>query len=349
MASVRVCNRGTTSGNTELVLLLSEDTDIRFSYSAPPTEQDLPVANVNTGLLGAGQCRTQQVEFFAWPPHEGAWYLGVVADPGNSEQEFLETNNTGVSTAVGIGYHTEFRIQSVSGPPSAKPGEPFMVDVTVCNDGTLDGATEVMLVLSEDTDIRFSYSGPPSQDLPLHSHFTGPLPAGQCLTQQLETYALPPHPGAWYLGAVADPGNADQEFFENNNTLAGSLMGIGHDADIIIQELTAPSVTMGQPYEVTVTVCNQGEASSPADVQLVLSEDSDILFSYSGPPEQDLPVEFLSFSNLDPGQCATQNVTLSATLPGASSWYVGAVANPGQSLPELIKTNNTRASGVIHL
>jgi subtilase family serine protease len=345
---VTVCNRGTVSGSTDVQVMLSEDTEIGSGYSSPPYQGDIPLDSFSTGMLEAGQCMTQQVQTPAWAPHEGLWHFGAVADPGGYEQEFLESNNTGVSEAVGIGFHTDYRIQSVIGPPSVRPGDPLTVNVTVCNQGTIDGSTEVVLVLSEDANIRYSYFGPPSEDQPLHSFFTGPLAAGQCLTQQLEAQVWPPYTGAWYLGAVADPGNTDQEFRENNNTRASSLMGVGYDADIVIQELTAPSVTAGQPYEVTVTVCNQGTASSPADVQLVLSEDPVIRFSYSGPPEQqDLPVEFLSFSNLEQGQCVTQNVTLSTTLPGASSWYVGAVADPGHYLPELIETNNSRASGVV--
>jgi hypothetical protein len=330
-------------------LVLSEDTDIRFSLSGPQPGQDQPLGSFNTGPLEPGQCMTHEEHTSAWAPNDGVWHLGAVADAGNVEPELIESNNTLASGPMGIGFRIDYRIQSVSGPASARPGDPFMAAVTVCNQGTLDGITEVQLVLSEDTDIRFSHSGPQfGQDQPLAHFSTGILMAGQCMTQQVETYAWPPHMGAWYLGAVADPRDTELEFFENNNTRASALMGIGYDSDHFIQVLAAPvSVTMGQPYEATVEVCNQGTSSSPVDVQLVLSEDTDIRISYSGPPEQDLPVEFLSFSNLDPGQCVTQNVTLHMTPPNAGAWYLGAVADPHRNWHELIETNNTRASGII--
>ena len=107
-------------------------------------------------------------------------------------------------------------------------------------------------------------------------------------------------------------------------------------------------MTGSQPYGVTVKVCNQGTVATGADVQLVLSKDTDIRFSYDAPPEsQDLPVEYLSFSNLEPGQCIQQAVTLSMRPPEGGTWYVGAVADPGRAVAEFIETNNTRASSAI--
>jgi len=350
-ASVTVCNQGTMSAPAEVQLVLSEDADIRFSFQTPPGSQDYPITSVYfPGGLEPGQCRTQQVQTSAWAPHDGAWYLGAVADPGNYESEFLENNNTLASKPVGFGYRSDFIIEAVSGPASIRPGDPFTASVTVCNQGTQDGSTDVQLVLSEDTTIRYSYNAPPyDKDYPLSSFPTGPLAPGQCMTQQVQTSAWAPHDGAWYLGAVADPGDFALELIETNNTRASTLIGIGYAADLVIRELTGPaSVTIGQSYGVTVKVCNEGTVSSSADVQLVLSEDADIRFSYDAPPgAQDWPVEYLSFSNLAPGQCIEQGVALSMPPPSPGSWYVGAVADPGRSLPEFIETNNTRASGAI--
>jgi subtilase family serine protease len=349
-ATVTVCNQGTVSGSTQVQLVLSADTTIRFSNNGPPHEQDLPLTSFPTGTLASGQCTTQQVQTSAQPPQEGAWYLGAVADPGNSVQELMETNNTRASKVLGIGLQADFTITTVSGPASVRPGDPFTAKVTVCNQGTVSGSTEVQLVVSADTTLRFSYDGPSfEEDYPLDSFPTGTLAAGQCTTQQVQTYAYAPFEGTWYLGALADPLNSVQELIETNNTRASALIGIGHAPDLIIRELTGPaSVALDQPYGVTVKVCNQGTVPSNAEVQLVLSKDTDIRFAYDAPPEsQDLPVEYLSFSNLAPGQCIQQGVALSMHPPEGGSWYVGAVADPGRSLPEFIETNNTRASGAI--
>jgi len=349
-ATVTVCNQGTQEAATEVQLVLSEDTTIRYSYNGAPYDQDYPLTSFPTGSLAPGQCTTQQVQTSAHAPREGAWYLGAVADPHASVNEFLETNNTRASKVLGIGLLADFTFTAVSGPVSVRPGDPFTAKVTVCNQGTVSGSAEVQLVLSEDSTIRFSYTGPSQeQDYALTSFPTGPLNPGQCTTQQVQATAYAPFDGNWYLGAVADPYASVQELIETNNTRASALVGIGYSADLVIQSLTGPaSVTIGQPYGVTVKVCNQGTVDTSAEVQLVLSADTDIRFSYDALPEtQDLPVEYLSFRNLAPGQCVQQGVSLSMPPPHAGTWYVGAVADPGRFLPEFFENNNTRASSAI--
>ena len=86
----------------------------------------------------------------------------------------------------------------------------------------------------------------------------------------------------------------------------------------------------------------------PAELQLVLSQDTDIRISNSGPPEtQDLPVHSLSFTSLAVGQCRQQTVSVGIRPPVPGIWYVGAVADPDANVDELIETNNTRASSSV--
>ena len=88
--------------------------------------------------------------------------------------------------------------------------------------------------------------------------------------------------------------------------------------------------------------------SNNTNVPLVLSEDTDIRYSDSGPSSgQDLPIEFVSVESLAAGQCVEQGVALSMPPPRPGAWYVGAVADPGLFLPELIESNNARASGAV--
>jgi subtilase family serine protease len=349
-ASVRVCNQGTVSGGTEVMLVLSEDDDIRFSFNGPPEQQDMPLNSLYVGPLEPGQCKTEQVQVSAHPPHEGGWYLGGVADPGNWQEELLEGNNTRASEPVGMGWRPDYIIQSVSGPASVSPGQPFTASVTVCNQGTVGGGTEVQLVLSEDTTIRSTYGGPgPLEDLPLTSFGTGPLEPGQCVTQQVETSVSPPHEGAWHLGAAADPGSWEQELLEGNNTRASLPMGVGMRSDLVVQTVTGPDSTQpGVPFTAEVTVCNQGTTSGHAEVQLVLSEDEDIRFSpYEPPSQQDLPLNTFYLGLLEPGQCATQQVETSVSPPHEGGWYLGAVVDVGNWEPELLENNNSRASPIV--
>ena len=310
-STVTVCNQGTVAGETNVQLVLSEDTTILFSYDAPPETQDLPVASFSSDYLEAGQCRKQQVQLSFSAPHDGAWYLGAVVDPGHSLQELIETNNTRASELFGIGYQPDFVIQAVSGPPSVLPGQGFTASVTVCNQGTVSGSSQVQLVLSADTTILFSPELPPEeQDLPLDSFPTGTLVPGQCKTEQVYTSAYAPEDGPWYLGAIVDPNLADPELIETNNALASKAVGIGYRPDFIIQAVSGPpSVMPGWPFTASVTVCNQGTAPGDTEVQLVLSNDTTIRFTPAEPPQgQDPSIASFPTGWLDPGQCKTQQV-----------------------------------------
>ncbi|MDY7230220.1 CARDB domain-containing protein [Hyalangium rubrum] len=347
-ATVTVCNQGTEYGSTDVQLVLSEDSTIRFSYDSAPYERDEPIDSFYSGPLEPGQCRTEQVHTRVFPPHQGGWYLGAVADPSSSHEELIESNNAKASRLTGVGSRPDYVIQSVTGPASVAPGDYFVASVTVCNQGTEYGSTEVQLVLSEDTTIRFSYGGPPyNQDMPIGSLYSGPLEPGQCRTQQLQTSAHPQQYGGWYLGAVADPGNSHEELIESNNTKASALMGVGHGPDYVIQAVSVPaSVVPDQSFTASVTVCNQGTEYGNTEVQLVLSADTDIRFSYNAPPYgQDWPVTSFGSGPLEPGQCRTEQVQTS--LPALEMdrvWYLGAVANPSNYEEELIQSNNTLAS-----
>ncbi len=342
-ASVKVCNHGTVSGDTEVQLVLSKDTTITFTPGATAPPQDLPLNAFASGPLEPGQCTTQQVPTSVQPPREGNWHLGAVADPANAVLEFNEANNTRASKGIGIGNRPDFLISSVSGPAFILPGETFPVSVKVCNQGTVDAGTQVQLVLSEDTTIRFSSTQPGAdQDLPLSSFATEVLAAGQCATHQVPTNAQPPHEGNWYLGAVADPANAVVEFSEGNNTRASKRVSIGHQPDFLIQAVSAPASSLpGEPFTASVKVCNQGTAAGDTQVHLVLLE--------APGGAQDLLLASFASGPLAPGACATKKVQTSAQPPYQGTWYLGAVADPANDVVEFNETNNTRASKALHI
>ena len=203
MVKVTLCNQGTYGGSTGAYLVLSEDTDIRFSYDNPPASQDFLLDYLDSGYLEAGQCKTQEVMVYSWMPSQGSFYLGVVADAEQSQQELIETNNTRASVLIGYGTRPDFVIKEVSGPASAQPGQPFTASVTVCNQGTTPGHAEVMMVLSEDTEIRFNPFGHyEAQDVLVGMpYIPGSLEPGQCRTVSEQFYAGVPHegPGTWVL------------------------------------------------------------------------------------------------------------------------------------------------------
>src|SRR4029079_13611461 len=101
------------------------------------------------------------------------------------------------------------------------------------------------------------------------------LAAGACTTVSIPGFG-PPQPGAYYLGAIVDPQNSVSELIESNNAFAGGLIGIGNGPDLVVTAVTGPASSTGS-FTATVTVCNQGTASSPSTgVELHPSTDTTI-------------------------------------------------------------------------
>ncbi|HEX8826061.1 MAG TPA: CARDB domain-containing protein, partial [Archangium sp.] len=342
-ATVTVCNQGSMGDSTEVELYLSSDALIS-STKPPDPAADQPLGYLSINYLSPGQCQTLTHSVSAWVPSEGAWYLGAVVDPGNFRPEAREDNNALAGTRMGIGHNPDFVVTSVKGPASTMPGQQFTAKVTVCNQGTQGGSTEAELYLSADATITPTNSPDPSTDQPvgyLPIHYLNP---GQCQTLTQSVSAWVPSEGAWYVGAAVDPGNYRPELIDDNNTLAGTLMGVGHRPDFVVTTVKGPaSVMPGQQFNATVTVCNQGTQADSTQVELYLSSDATITPTNSPDPSTDQPLGYVYGNYLEPGQCRTLTQSFSAWVPSSGPWYLGAVADPVNSRPELIEDNNTLA------
>src|SRR5690606_34626819 len=84
--------------------------------------------------------------------------------------------------------------------------------------------------------------------------------------------------GVFTLAAVVDRFDYELEIIENNNIVAGPLLGIGWEPDLVVTAIDAPAtVRPGDSFELTATVCNQGQRPSlGSDVELVFSPDASI-------------------------------------------------------------------------
>jgi subtilase family serine protease len=324
--SVSVCNHGTApSYGAGVDLRLSTDTSIGV--------EDAFAGNGWVNPLDPGQCASVSVSAYA-PGPEGAYYLGAVVDAFNSVDELIESNNSRAGSLIGIGWKPDLVVSAVSGPPSALPGSPFTATVTVCNQGTAPSyGSSVDVRLSTDTSI-----GP--EDLPVGGAPVNYLDPGQCASVSVNASAYAPE-GAYYLGAVVDPGNTVPELIESNNGRAGTLLGIGWKPDLVVSAVTGPASALpGSPFTAAVTVCNQGTAPSyGSGVDLRLSTDASI-------GVEDALVGGAPVSYLDPGKCATVNVSASASVPDGA-YHLGAVVDPGNTVPELIESNNATAGGLL--
>ena len=95
------------------------------------------------------------------PGGDGAYYLGAVIDAQNTQPELMEDNNSNSGYRMGVGNRADFIVKSVTGPASAQPGQQVTAQVEVCNQGTMDGSTDVEVYLSADAVIT-----PPAPPFP---------------------------------------------------------------------------------------------------------------------------------------------------------------------------------------
>ncbi|SEU17964.1 CARDB domain-containing protein [Stigmatella erecta] len=340
--SVTVCNQGTQSNSTWVEVFLSADTVI-----APPVppmfSTDFPFGGAPTDPLFPGQCQTLSIPSPSWGgPSQGAYYLGAVVDPQNDRTELIEDNNSLAGSRIGIGNGADFVVTAVTGPKSTQQGQPITTSVTVCNQGTQSDSTWVEVFLSADTVITPAQPPVITPDFPLGGTSTDFLAPGQCQTLSIPSSSWGPPQGAYYLGAVVDPQNDRTELIEDNNSLAGSRIGIGNGADFIVTAVTGPKSTQqGQPITTSVTVCNQGTQSDSTWVEVFLSADTVITPAQPPVVTPDFPLGGTSTDFLAPGQCQTLSVSGPAWSPTPGAYYLGAVVDPQNDWPELIKDNNT--------
>ncbi|MFP2907113.1 CARDB domain-containing protein, partial [Pyxidicoccus sp. 3LFB2] len=345
-AQVKVCNQGTQSDEAQVELYLSADATIRTNIVPGPMEDSF-VGNAATGWLKQGQCATVPIQGSAWLPPpglQGAYHLGAVVDPTNHRPELIEDNNTSSGYRIGVGSRPDFVVTAVTGPYSVKPNTPFNASVVFCNRGQQSGTADVDLFLSADSVIR-----PPVAPLPPEDFYVGTVPgvtlsAGQCVSRNVSVMSPTVMDGAYHLGAMADPRNNAVELIEDNNTLTGNRMGVGNLPDFVVTAVTGPySVRQGNTFSTSVTVCNRGQQSGLADVDLYLSSDNTVRLPVAPLPPEDFFLGTVTGISLNAGLCASRTLTVTAPSVPDGAWFLGAAVDPFNNRPEFIEDNNTLA------
>jgi subtilase family serine protease len=325
IVSARVCNHGRVPSQGAPV-------ELRVSRDAALSGDDMPAGQDHAPWLQPDTCANVPVHAQLSVPEEGAYYLIAVVDPYDSVIEILDDNNAGASERVGIGHSADLVVASIVAPPSALPGASIEVAVTVCNRGQMS---------SPFTEVEVKASVEPSS-APGYEVFLGQAPVpymqpGQCHTVRMPAGVYGP-PGVYRLAAVVDRWDSVSEILEDNNAFQGGVMGVGHDADLVVTAVSGPpSALPGAALDLTVRVCNQGQAPSwGAPIEVYLSADSEI-----GLPG-DIFVGSAQADHLAPAACADVPVTAYAHFePGA--YVLGAIVDPHRWLTELIEDNNARA------
>ncbi|WP_224367640.1 hypothetical protein [Hyalangium versicolor] len=152
----------------------------------------------------------------------------------------------------------------MAGPPSTSLG-PFNGSVTVCNQGTVGGSTEV------EVHATWEQGGSSSPSLPIATLSIGFLPPGQCQTQPVRGWLRGVAAGVYVLGAVADPGHTTPELQEDNNSKVDGRFGLGVRPDFVVTEVSGPPSTIPGSFIAAVTVCNSGTAPGKTQVDLYAS------------------------------------------------------------------------------
>jgi hypothetical protein len=325
--SATLCNNGTVAATTSGALVLAASRTFVL-----PSPSALQVGGF-TVTIPASTCISQAVSGTAVPlPGVTSAFVAVVLDQSNSVPEFIETNNQLASTTtMGIGFMPDFRVSSVTAPNALTPGSPFTANATVCNVGTVAGSTEVELRLSTT----------PVGMAPVT------LNPNQCLSVAIPGVAHPPGgPGAGTLSsltATADPRGVIPEFSEDNNVSPPFTMAIGFGPDFVVTSVSVPTaLAPGQSFTATVTACNRGTAPGSMQVDLLFSTDSVLSLG------SDVRAPGGAFT-LSAGQCLSRSVpsfmpaSAPAPTPGtlSTTFFIGGVADPNDSVLELNETNNT--------
>lgn len=368
-ATVKVCNQGSAAalpqgGGTLLQVYLSTTpTQEVPAPNAPPPTQQLTVGEVDVGPLEAHQCVTRAVTGNALPPpgQPGtAFYLGASIDTQQQVQELDETNNGFVRGLMGVGLGPDLVVSEVRTPASAQPGRGFLADVRVCNAGT-DTAPASEAELHVSTLDTLSLPTPGSQaptQVPVGTVPVPPLEAGRCLTVRTQAFAqLPPAATQpeqpLYVGAIVDPWQQHAELREDNNTRVAGRLGVGHQADLVVTDVTGPAnLAPGMPFSGSVTVCNVGtDPAMDVRADVLLSTEASLAASQvPGSPTESF-VGQAQAPGLDAGRCVTLPVSgvsypPPAFQPGAPL-YLGARVDGMQSVPELRDDNNTLTQGIV--
>ncbi len=367
-AEVTVCNEGTAPSGAysivELALSLAPAMDVRAPYSYDSSAQ-ARLGLTYLQAMEAGQCVTQDIEFYAQPPDDApstvdTFHLGAIIHANNYNEELRTDNNTFVSGVLGIGAKPDLVITSIQAPPNTDGSSAFSVTAQVCNQGTtVSTPTSLELTLSTQPFLNAPVSAGPFVDpflqAPLGQLDIPPLAAGACRTLSANAQVLS-WPGiywesVYYLGATVDPGASLQEFRKDNNTFASGRIGLGGNPDLVITALSGPvSTRRNATFTSAITVCNQGTLPSPpsrAQVYFSLEQHLDPPLANVPdaplPPDQTLAGE-LTVPALNAGQCITGHASSTANVPADSTrtaFYLGAIVNPHREVEELREDNNT--------
>ena len=330
-ATVRVCNDSNNYASA---------TDLQLSFSSDTTIDPMDPLAGNGWLQGLDPHQCADILINGWSPYSptSEQYLTAVVDPMNTVIEDDESNNGFIGPAIGLGLGPDLVVTHIDTPLVAGTG--FEATATVCNQGT-DYAMgfDVTFYASADTTIVTLMN--PNPDFPLGNIYVSSLNPGDCQDTPLMLSA--PLTGEFYIATVVDEYNGTIELLESNNTFVGERVGFGSGPELVVTDIAAPPSAQGA-FDVALTACNLGDVGAPgADVAIYASADE--IITPVGLPGGDFGVGFTYLPSMAPGACQTVTVSAFAGPPGA--YYLGAIIDEQNYIPELLESNNTLVGELI--
>jgi len=240
----------------------------------------------------------------------------------------VDSNNVKFSTAIKIG--PDLVESATSIPTTAGAGFPLTVNDTVKNTGTsLAGSSTTSFYLSTNVSLD-------ATDKFLGSRSVPALQPGQ-ISSGSTTLTIPADTqlGQYLILVSADDTNAVQEATETNNVSYGSTR-VG--PDLTESLVSGPSsTTIGATIQVTDTVKNVGGGAAGASTtRFYLSSN----FTFDSTDQE---IGNRAVGPVGPSQ--TNAGSASLTIPpgtGTGTYYIIAVADADNAVPETGETNNTR-------
>jgi subtilase family serine protease len=337
-----VSNRGVARADVVLVgIYLSSDTTI--------TSADVLLGFRTLATLDIGETSTVTGSLTV-PLNmlSGLYYVGVVVDDGNAHVESNETNNTlaaPVRIQVNAPPRPDLAPSGVSfGPTTLDAGQLLSVSDVIINQGIADsGPFRVGVYLSTDATITVTDRLVAARTLPgLQSGLSSSV-SGVPVVVPIDL------PGGTYrVGVLVDDLGSVIEDSELNNSLVaiGTLdVTVPPTPDLLVTAVsftpTAVHPALGEMLTITDTARNQGAVAAGAfRVGYYLSSNPVV-------SKNDVLLGSRTVIALSVGSSSSGSATV--VLPiglAAGSYFVGAIADDQDLVPEVIPSNNARTSTV---
>ena len=300
-----------------------------LSRSATVTTADQYVGRRYVAGLAAGASSSGTTALTLPTGLSGAYYLAAIADAPNAVPESNEANNGSVAIPFSVTAPDLTMTAVQASPVAVATGGTFTVADTVAATGAGVGPFYVHYYLSRDAAIT-------TADQYVGRRYVAGLAAGATSSASTSLTVPAGLSGSYYIGAIADAPGAVPESDETNNALAGNQVTVGLP-DLSMTAFGAPAAaTSGGTMTVTDTVTATGGAAGPFYVHYYLSNDATITTS-------DLYLGRRYVAGLPAGASSAGSTSLPVPGGFAGTYYLGAIADAPNAVPESNEGNNVSA------